>query len=329
MTDDGKSLLGDDALGALMAELTEVDDAGGGNGAVRDSVVRPYTFGQDGYASADRLSGLARMAERLARHLRSVIEPFAGTKVQVAAEHHQTMLFDRWRAELPSFSSISLYRLRPLKGGVLAVIEPEFVTAMVDAFYGGSGVAVKHRAREFTPTEERLLGRLTDGIMEGVASVWSDVGSFLPSFVSRETNAAYASLVRADEPVVVQRFIVTPGTGRSSVVAIVYPLGSLRPYESQLAAKVHADPGPVDGEWRGRLARALTHVRLPVRSVLAQPELTVVELMALKPGDVIPITLAPKVPLIVANRRLAYGTIGEQEGRAALMVEHVEQGTMK
>jgi flagellar motor switch protein FliN/FliY len=38
---------------------------------------------------------------------------------------------------------------------------------------------------------------------------------------------------------------------------------------------------------------ALENVRLPVRSVLARPELSVAQLMALKPGDVIPITLAP------------------------------------
>lgn len=321
MTDD-KSLLGDDALGALMAELTEVE-SGGQNAATGE--VLPFTFGQDTFASADRLSGLERMAERMARHLRGVLEPFARGKVQVTADRHHTERFDSWRAGLPSFTSLSLYRLRPLKGGVLVVVEPDFVTAMVDAFYGGSGMATK-RGREFTATEERLLGRLTDGAIEGVITVWQDVTALNPTFVSRETNAAYASLVRADEPVVVQRFVITPGAGRSSAVSIIYPLAALRPYESQLAAKVHADHGPADGEWRARMAQALTQVQLPVRSVLARPELTVAQLMALKPGDVIPITLAPKVPLIVANRRLAYGTIGEQEGRAALMIDQVEQG---
>ena len=330
MTDEplpaDNALLGDDALGALMAELTEVDSNGGSAGGSGGSTVRSFTFGQDSYPSADRLSGLERMGERLARHLRTVIEPFARTKVQVTAEHHQTMRFDRWRADLPSFTSISLYRLRPLKGGVLVVVEPEFVTSMVDAFYGGSGAAVKQRGREFTPTEERLLGRLTDGVIEGVVNVWADVATFSSSFVSRETNAAYASLVRQDEPVVLQRFVITPGTGRSSILSIIYPLGALRPYEAQLAAKVHTDHGPADGEWKARMLEAISHVRLPVRSVLARPELTVAQLLELKIGDVIPITLAPKVPLIVANKRLAYGTIGEQEGRAALMVEQVEQG---
>lgn len=322
---DEDNLLGDDALGALMAELTDAgNDADAGRNGV--ATVRDFSFGQDNYASADRLSGLERMAERLARILRGVVEPFSRGKVQVTAEHHQTMRFDRWRAELPSFTSLSLYRLRPLKGGVLAVIEPEFVTGLLDTFYGGSGGPARNRAREFTPTEERLLTRLSDGVMDGVVNVWGDVAPLSATYVSRETNAAYASLVRPDEPVVIQRFVITPGQGKSSILSIVYPLAALRPYETQLAAKVHADHGPADGEWRARMATALQGVHLPVRSVLARPELTVAQLMALKIGDVIPITLAPKVPLIVANKRLAYGTIGEQDGRAALMIEQVEQG---
>jgi flagellar motor switch protein FliM len=45
----------------------------------------------------------------------------------------------------------------------------------------------------------------------------------------------------------------------------------------------------------------------------------------LKPGDVIPITLSPTAPLIVGQKVLARGSIGEQEGRAALMVEQVSR----
>ena len=265
------------------------------------------------------------MGERLARRLRGVVEPFARAKVQVTAEPLATLRFDAWRDALPPFISLSLYRLRPLKGGALVVVEPNFVVSMVDTFYGGSGAVSSTRTREFTATEEHVLGRLVEGVVEKLVDVWSEVIPLTAALASRETNAGYANLVRPDEPVVVQRFTIVPGQGRPSAVSIVYPLGALRPYEAQLSAKVHAEAGPSDGEWRARMAAALQDVRLPVRSVLARPELTVAQLMALTPGDVIPITLAPKVPLIVANKLLASGTIGEQDGRAALMIDHIER----
>jgi flagellar motor switch protein FliM len=69
---------------------------------------------------------------------------------------------------------------------------------------------------------------------------------------------------------------------------------------------------------------ALGEVRIDARSVLARPTLSVSEVLNLKTGDVIPISLPAMVPLLVAGRQIALGKIGEQDGRAALKVEKVE-----
>jgi flagellar motor switch protein FliM len=315
-----EATLSEDEVSALMAGLEGATAPG------PDRSPRPFALGNEAFRPTARLAGLERMGERLAQRIRTVIEPFARARTQVTPEPLETLRFEEWRSALPAFTSVSLYRLRPLKSGMLLAIEPGFVTSLVDAFYGGGGGAAKHRGREFTPTEERLLGRLADGIVEKLVEVWSEVAVLTPALASRETNAVYASLVRADEAVVLQRFAITPAQGAETSVSILYPLGALRPYEALLAAKVHDEGGAAgDAEWRFRLAEALESVRLPVRSVLARPELTLSQLVALKVGDVIPITLSPKVPLIVANRRIATGTIGEQEGRAALMIDQVER----
>jgi flagellar motor switch protein FliM len=44
---------------------------------------------------------------------------------------------------------------------------------------------------------------------------------------------------------------------------------------------------------------------------------------------VIPITLSQTVPLLVGNRRFAEGTIGEQDGRAAMMIESLNKDALK
>jgi flagellar motor switch protein FliM len=155
---------------------------------------------------------------------------------------------------------------------------------------------------------------------------WADILPLDPQLLARETNPSHATLVRSDDNVAIQRFTVVPGQGRPGVITIIYPQSTLRPIESQLLAKVHDETGPIDHEWRSRMAAALDHVRLPVRSVLARPELTVRQLMQLKVGDVIPINLPPRVPLLVAQRPVAEGTIGEHDGRAALMIESMGKG---
>lgn len=306
-------------------------DKRGGEGArlkpqAPSAEIKPFALGSEALRPNARLAGLDRVGERLARRLRDVLEPFVRTKPKVEASATLTSRFETWRDALPEFTSLSLYRLRPMKGGMLIAVAPDYVGRLVDAFYGGTGAAAGRPRREFTAAEERLLARLTDGIVAAVVEVWADIVTLDSALASRETNAGYATLVRDDEPVIVQRFTVSGGGPGETVFDLVFPLAAMRGYEQQLAAKIHAEAGPLDGEFRYRMARALENVRLPVRSVIARPTLSVSELLALKPGDVIPITLAPRVPLIVGNRRLAEGTIGEQEGRAAFQIETIGTG---
>lgn len=284
---------------------------------------RPFALGSKAFQPVARLAGLERMAERIARGIRNIVEPLVRVRTEVVPQPLETMDFGAWKDTLPSFTSLSLFRMRPMKAGILVVLEPEFLSRLVDTHYGGSGRGGRPNAKEFTPVEEQMLARLTGGVVDQLVESWSEVVTLSPQLGAREIKAEYASLVRADEPVVVQAFLVNPAGHMPTVLSVIYSLGAIRAYETQLSAKVHEDAGPSDADWRGRMAHALENVRLPVRSVLARPELSVSQLMQLKVGDVIPITLAPKAPLIVANRRFAHGTIGEREGRAALMIETV------
>jgi flagellar motor switch protein FliM len=82
----------------------------------------------------------------------------------------------------------------------------------------------------------------------------------------------------------------------------------------------------VDPLWSGALDKALRDVRMPVRSVLARPEISLVKLLALEVGDIIPLTMPRHVPVTVAGRSFAFGSIGEANGNAAIMIDHIEKG---
>jgi flagellar motor switch protein FliM len=309
------STLSGEEVAALLDELGEADEKSG---------PRPYSFGGDASRPLAAVPALDRMSERAARKLRERIEPISRVKPRVSADPVRICRFEGWKAEQPEFTSISLYRFRPLKGGLLLAIGPDLVGRLVDAFYGGPGIHSERVVKEFTPTEERLLTRLSEALIETLVEVWSEVMPVKPQLSSRETNTAYAGLVPADEPVAVARFSVAIGQGRPAAIDIVYPVSSLRAIEGQLAAKVHDDGGMSGSEWRERMGAALGEVRIQARSVLARPTLSVSEVLNLQPGDVIPISLPAMVPLLVSGRQIALGKIGEQDGRAALQIEKVE-----
>jgi len=332
MTRAASSLSGDE-VAALMDELSDIsfDEAAGAHEPAAPSarLVEPFTFGLRGDRPVAKLAHLGRMNERIARRLRDVVEPIAQTRAKVDASPLETRRFDEWQRNQPEYMSLSLFRVRPAKGVMMISMEPAFVTNMVDAFYGGSGNGLAPKSGEFTPSEQRLQKRLASAIAELLTKSWAEAYPLAFEFATHETNADFANMVRPDEAVVVQSFTVKPGLSRSSRIEILYPLALLQPIESEIAARAQPGADGEDIDWKNRLLGALDNISLPVRSVLARPELTVAQLLALKPGDVIPITLSQTVPLLVADHRFAEGTIGEQEGRAAMMIENLHKGPSK
>ncbi|AEI37488.1 MAG: FliM/FliN family flagellar motor switch protein [Zymomonas mobilis subsp. pomaceae] len=317
--DEATSLSGAE-MDALLAEL-------GGDTPDEDSEKEhdTFVFGQETLNPIVRMAGLERIAEKLARRLRLIIEPFARARTQVTVDGVDIHHFEKWRRDLPEFVSISLYRLAPLKGGTMIVMDPQFITGLVDAFYGGTGIVTPSRAKEFTPAEERLLARLSDTIAESVVEAWSDVVQLKAQFLSRENNGAYVTMIRNDEAVVVQRFTIVPGNGRAARISIVYPRATLRPFEMHLETKVHDDAGPADENWTKRMRLAVAGIPIPVKTILARPKITMGQLKNLKVGDIIPITLPEHLPLLAGNKKIAYGSIGDRDGKAALLIEKIEQ----
>lgn len=289
------------------------------------SGVQPFSFETEAFRPTAALPALDRLSERMARRVRDVIEPFAQIKPRVSPSPVAIRRFETWRDEKPEFTSLHLYRFRPLKGGLLLALEPEFVSWLVDAFYGGTGVIQPKKTPEFTPTEERLLVRITEALSSALTEVWSEVMPVSLQLTSRETNTAYASLVRRDDPVAIARYTISTGAFRPTSIDVVYPVSSLRVVEGELAAKMLDDGGFVGHEWRERMVGALGNVRVQVRSVLARPTMKLPELMNLQPGDVIPIDPPALVPLTVDGRVVAKGTIGEVGNRVAIRIQNVTE----
>lgn len=313
--------LSGEEISALMSEIRDQEPRGGRP----PGTARPFAFGSDAARPMSALPALDRMNERMVRRLRELIEPLARAKPRVSGDSTTIRTYGDWQAEQPEFTSLSLYGFKPLKGAILVAIDPQFVSKLVDAFYGGSGVPASGRAREFTATEESLLGRLTQGLIAALAEVWSEVVPVTPQLRSRETSVGFAALARAEDPVAVSRFTITPWPDQPSAIEILYPVASLRSVEHELVAKSHDDAHVRSNEWRKRLAAAIGEVRVEARTVLARPQLSLSELMQLRPGDVIPVSLPARVPLLVEGRRVAVGAVGEHDGRAALKIERIEQ----
>ena len=174
---------------------------------------------------------------------------------------------------------------------------------------------------EFTPIEDRLIARLSQSIVEQLAACWADVLPLDVTMTAREIGVGFASATPASDQMVVQRFTISLIRNEQWPIDIVFPLAALRAVEALTGSKVHDEQITVDVAWQTQMQRQMAHIRLPTRTVLARPSLSLTELIQLQPGDVIPVHINRSLPLIVGDRIVAQGSIGEQDGRAAFMIE--------
>jgi flagellar motor switch protein FliM len=283
--------------------------------------VQSFAFGKGDAQAPVMLSGLDRLGEKLGRRLRGVLEPLVGSRPDVEVQPVAVMDFSNWAQDVPRSSSMSVYRALPLKGNMLMRLDAGMISTLVDCFYGGVGNRTMPARAEFTPTEDRLIARLSQAIVEQLATCWQDVVPLDIALGTREIGVGFACASPATEQMVVQRFTICLIRNEEWPIDLVFPLAALRAVEALTGSKVHDENVVTDPIWQTCLERQMANIRLPARTVLARPSLSLTELIQLQPGDVIPVHINRNLPLIVGDRIIAQGSIGEQDGRAAFMIE--------
>lgn len=287
--------------------------------------VQPYKFGTSEPQTPVSLSGMDRLGERMARFIRTMIEPVIGVKPVISTQPAEMVNYDLWSALAPGFCALSTYKLHPLKGMVMVRLDPAMIWAVVDRFYGGAAARSAPERNEFTRSEERLLSRMSDEIMQALIRAWSDLLPMEMTLVAREQDPQALVFAEASDQLLSQSFSISFGRDEGWTIEIMFPLGALRQLEPLLATNSPEEVKHRDPLWQARIARQMGDIRLPARTVLARPTLNLSELLNLKNGDVIPVTIARHLPLLVGNRALAHGSIGEQNGRAAFMIEKMSK----
>jgi flagellar motor switch protein FliM len=269
------------------------------------------------------LHTLQHLSARLARSLRGLFEPILRQEVRTWAEPLSVQRFADYRAERPDTLTAWLpLAMEPGGGQALVVLDGRFVLELLDLFFGGSGVSPTELPAEFSPAADALIGRVGAMLAKPLAAAWEPVArtGFVPG--RAELSPSLLADIEGEDAAVVTRIGIAPTTGRTMTIDILYPMTALKPHGAMLTGKVQRTAEP-DPAWRGSLTRATMGVTFPVRSVLAEPTVPLSMLMDLKPGDVIPISIAAEVPVMIGRMTLGCGTVGTSNGRAAVRLTHL------
>ena len=233
---------------------------------------------------------------------------------------------DAFDEALSEACDVAAITLEPVHVPALLIAPRGLAALLVERSYGGRiqplGTATMRRpglgeAREFARLAERFAAALAAGCDDRIPIAATRLGT-IDAVDARDLLAAGEAVARITFAVT-----MSPLT-TAHIVTLLLPLAALRTGSILQVALAPRD-GAARSRWRDALSRRAGDIALPTRSVIARPLLSMQQLMALRPGDVIPIAMPRRVPLLVADRRVATGTIGERDGRVAFMIDQLEQ----
>jgi flagellar motor switch protein FliM len=295
-------------------ERAPAADAGG---------VRPYDIGRQERIVRGRMPTLELINERFARLLRVGLYNFMRKSAEISVGTVRVLKFSEFLRNLVVPTNLNLVQVKPLRGTALVVFEPTLVFHIVDSLFGGDGrFHTRVEGRDFTPTEMRIIRRLLQVVFDEYQKAWEPIFELRFEYVRSEMNTQFANIATPTEVVVTTSFSIDLGAGGSDI-HLCMPYAMLEPIRNVIYSAVQADRADADSRWIGLLTQQVYGTEVEVVANLAHAKVSIGQLMALQPGDVISLDLPDVVHALVDGVAVLECRYGVMNGQYALKVDKV------
>ena len=313
--------LSSEEVSALMEGLKS-GEINSGDGLNNDIEVTSFTFGSDNLELMGDYYALRLINERFARMVRGIFLPMLRLQPKINPFPPEVKTYDEYSAGLENFMSLTTSRIEELKGSMLLVMDPSFISILTNCYYVGKLASFPLKKAEFTATEERIIEIVSDGIGRALENAWKDLMPISIKNVGREINPQFATLVESTDSVIICSFVIQLPNVDSASFDIIYPLQTLKPIASLLRSRVNSDVVEDDKTWRERLQNSVLNVPLPVSAILSEPKVKVSQMVNFKEGDLLQLGPVEGVDFLVDKKILFKAEIGESNGQAAISLKN-------
>ncbi|MDY7038006.1 MAG: flagellar motor switch protein FliM, partial [Thermodesulfobacteriota bacterium] len=185
----------------------------------KEEDLKAYDFSTQAGPIHLRLPALRIINERLVAFLRTSLSIATGSAIEVNLSSTDSVKFGDFCSTLPLPTSLNIFKMEPLRGFALLVLEGSLVFSFVDTFFGGKGVShVKLEGRGFTEIETKIVNKVTKIILEDMQRAWSDIHKLEMIYARAEMDPQFAGIVTPDDMVIVIKFTVDLENDSGSII---------------------------------------------------------------------------------------------------------------
>jgi flagellar motor switch protein FliM len=284
--------------------------------------VRRFDFTTHERVIRGRMPGLEMANERFGRFFRNSVSNIIMKFIDVQIHGHSLIKFGEFMRTLPLPSSINIFKMEPLKGFALFVIEAPMVFAFIDYFFGGGSKPwVKSEGRYFTQIEQKVIKKIVDIALNDLATAWQGIVPMVPEHVGSEMNPQFVTIVTPSEAVIkieihieIENFV--------GKIHFCIPYSIIEPIKDKLFSGIRSDSMSQDQRWISRLSQILKDSFVNLEVMIGHTELTLGQLVNMDVGNVLTLSTAVSEDLVVQVEGVPKmkGTAGFSRGNQAVKI---------
>jgi flagellar motor switch protein FliM len=267
--------------GEIETEQEEIPDA---------SAIQAYDLTIQDRGLKEKMPSLVMINENFARMFRATLSSLLKKIVDVNILSMDMVKYGEFIRAIPVPASLHVFKMDPLRGNLVFIVESQVIFTLVDIMFGGSGrETFKIEGRDFTSIENNLTKRVILSALSDLEKAWKPVMDLDVVYLKSEVNPQlFAQIMIPTDIAVVVRFEIDMEFS-SGIMTACIPYTILEPIKKKLQINYQNESLGSDKEWATRVEENLRLSKLNLTVELGGTELTGKEIINLKNGDIIPL----------------------------------------
>ncbi len=304
-------ILAQDEVDALLRGLSGGEIESENDMMEDDSGIVAFDLANQDRIIRGRMPVLEIVNDRFARLCTNALSNAIRKRIELNPISIDMAKFGEFIRSLPVPTSINIFKMDPLRGNAIIVVDSRLVFALVENVFGGAGSQPKVEGREFTRIEQAVVDKIIKISLESMEESWRPVHDVKLELVRSEINPQFAAIVPPSDVVVVITFEVELDTAIGSMV-ICLPYATIEPIRSKLHASFQTERLEIDHAWVARLKERLLETPVEFKIHFGNTQITGNQLLRMKVGDVLVLDtdVEDLLPCTVAGVTKYYGLGG-------------------
>ena len=258
---------------------------------------RAYDLTSNDRIIRGRMPTLDILSQRLARLMRVSFFNMFRRNVEVTHESTQLMKYSEFISSVQVPACLNVFRMPPLRNPCLVSADAALMFGLVDHVFGGKGSWYRVEGREYSTIELRLIRQVVELVLRDLGEAWAPVIEVKPEYHRTELNPQFVAIAAPTDVTVHIVFQVElEGTTRG-YISILIPYAVIEPIRRQLSSALQTERTNEDNNWTATIRRVIQSVFVDFRVDLGEGHVMLRDLMALKCGDTLRLTVDASEPL--------------------------------